>query len=70
MENTNNNYKLIERLHNLGFMTGTAVCSCGNKKFNLQKLLYNKTNKACFRCSIKQCKKRYPVNVNSFFRRL
>ena len=67
MENTNNNYKLIERLNNLGFLTGPSVCSCGNKKFKVQKLLYNKTNKLCFRCSIKQCKKRYLVNVNSFF---
>ena len=38
MDNSNNNLKLIERLHKLGVLKGPNECSSGNKKFNLQKL--------------------------------
>ena len=68
MEPQNTNYKFIEKLYNLNILVGPTKCQCGNNKFNLQKLNYNKTNKACFRCMKYNCKKRYPVNINTIFK--
>lgn len=68
MNSQNKNYRLIERLNNLGILNGPDICSCGNKQFRLQKLSLDKTNNACFRCKIKECKKRYSVTANSFFK--
>ena len=68
MNSQNKNYKLIEKLTKLGILNGPDICSCGNTQFSLQKLKSDQTNKACFRCKIKDCKKRYSINTNSFFK--
>lgn len=58
---------MIEKLTKLDILNGPDICSCGNKQFRLQKLssimLVLDVNKR-----LKNRKKRYSVNTNSFFK--
>jgi len=68
-QNNQQNYTLIEKLNNLGILGGNITCTCGNTNIKLQKLTRAKINGACFRCSLKKCKKIYSITTNSFFQK-
>ena len=59
--------KLINQMIEKEYLKVPEVCSCGNKKINLNKLKSNKNTKFCLRCTKYNCKKIYPLRENSLF---
>ena len=62
--------KLINKMIEKDYLKVPEVCSCGNKKINLNKLNRNKNTKFCFKCTKYICKKIFPLRDNSFFQNL
>ena len=61
------NKEYFEKLIQKNFIFPPIVCSCGNKKFAINKYSRNKNTKFCFRCTKNACRKIFSLRQNSFY---
>jgi len=64
----NDELHYVIELNSRGFLPSPETCACGNKTFYIQEDSYYVTSNCIFRCKNKNCRKRYQIRCNSFFK--
>ena len=62
-----NEIEVANTLYIKNYLPGPGTCSCGKNNYSIQVDNSNKTSLCCFRCGNYQCRKKYPVRINSFY---
>ena len=63
----NQEYNIAIMFNEKGYLPDSSICSCGNKKFAMQKDKNFKTSGIIWRCNSYKCRTKRNIRTNSLF---